>query len=228
MDTPTRERKTDGNERRGIPRSPCDGGFTLVEMLVVIFIIGLLAALLIPAAVNILQRSEKRRAQALIQKVEEGLKLYESTFQRLPESNSSLTVKRPDGWQTFNYNNSLVGRSAQLHAMLGAKIRHVTSRDRATGRETYGEAGPFVNFKSEEIKGGKVDDYRKPIMDPWNRILRVRYEGIDHTERSGCGSRNNEGWVDVWSEGNRVEKTEERETYDGCDEDDINNFGEPK
>lgn len=202
--------------------SPHQGGFTLVEMLVVITIIFLLAAFLIPSIMNALSRSKNKAATLLIQKIEEGLRAYETDFQEVPDTNISLTVRKGQEWKTIQYNDTLEGQSAQLHGLLGASLRNVDSVDPATGNPTYSKVGPYVNFQKREIMGGEKGNYRKPLVDPWDRVLRVRFDGIDHSSTSDCGSRNNEGWVDIWSEGPRFE---EDDVNDGCDEDDINNFG---
>ncbi len=203
------------------------GGFTLIEMLVVVFIIGLLAAILIPVSMDMFGESKRHGTRALMQKLDTGLEAFESTFQELPKSTTSFTVKQRNRWQDVSFRNTMVGRSAQLHTMLGAKLQHVTSYDDATGNQTYGEAGPFIDFQPREIRDGKVDDYSQPIIDAWDRVVRVRFEGRDHTEREGCGTRNNKNWIDIWSEGTKVEDRNRKgpQSYDGCDEDDINNFG---
>ena len=61
-------------------------GFTLVELLVVIFIIGLLSAVLVPAVFGAHQRSLAKACKAEIQQLEQALTLYEVDYRDFPPS----------------------------------------------------------------------------------------------------------------------------------------------
>jgi general secretion pathway protein G len=65
-------------------------GFTLIELMVVLVIIGLLAALIIP---NVLDRAEDARvttAQTQIRNLEQALKMYRLDNQRYPSTEQGL------------------------------------------------------------------------------------------------------------------------------------------
>lgn len=61
-------------------------GFTLVEMLVVIFIIGLLSAVLVPAVFGAHQRSLMKACKAEIQQLDQALTMYEVDYRDFPPS----------------------------------------------------------------------------------------------------------------------------------------------
>lgn len=80
-----------------------EAGFTLVEMLVVITIIGLIMALVGPRVLNYLGESKAKTAQIQIESFSSALDLFYLDNGRYPTANEGLTalVRRPsnaDGW----------------------------------------------------------------------------------------------------------------------------------
>ncbi len=80
-----------------------EDGFTLVEMLVVITIIGLIMALVGPRVLNYLSESKAKTAQIQIESFSSALDLFYLDNGRYPTSNEGLTalVRRPPnagGW----------------------------------------------------------------------------------------------------------------------------------
>lgn len=72
-------------------------GFTLIELMVVLVIIGVLAALIVP---NVLERTDDARATAArtdVQNIMQALKLYKVDNQRFPTAEQGLQalVQRP-------------------------------------------------------------------------------------------------------------------------------------
>ena len=78
-------------------RTPLRRGFTLIELMVVLVIIGVLAALIVP---NVLDRTDDARATAArtdINNLMQALKLYKLDNQRYPSAEQGLEalVKKP-------------------------------------------------------------------------------------------------------------------------------------
>jgi general secretion pathway protein G len=76
-----------------------DGGYTLTEMLVVIGIIGLLAAALTPALIGQLSRARVKTARLQLETVSAALEQFRSDVSRYPSDAEGLAalVKSPTG-----------------------------------------------------------------------------------------------------------------------------------
>jgi general secretion pathway protein G len=84
-------------KRHGLP-TVWQNGFTLIELMVVLVIIGLLAALIVP---NVLNRADDARVTAArtdITQLMQALKLYRLDNQRFPTAEQGLAAlaKKPD------------------------------------------------------------------------------------------------------------------------------------
>ena len=81
-----------------------EGGFTLVEMLVVITIIGLIMALVGPRVLNYLSESKVKAAKIQIESFSSALDLYYLDNGRYPTSSEGLPalVQRPANSQSWN------------------------------------------------------------------------------------------------------------------------------
>jgi len=66
-------------------------GFTLIEMLVVIGIIGILASLAVPAATGVMKKAKKVKTSAALKDIQLGIKNYQVEYNRYPLRAGSTT-----------------------------------------------------------------------------------------------------------------------------------------
>lgn len=95
---------TMGQRRRRRLARDGEGGFTLIEMLVVITIIGLIMALVGPRVLNYLSESKAKAAKIQISSFGSALDLFFLDTGRYPTSSEGLDVliQRPGGAATWN------------------------------------------------------------------------------------------------------------------------------
>ena len=72
------------------------GGFTLVEMLVVVAIIAILAGILVPTVNGGLKSAKKRRAEVECQNIETAVRQFQSDFRYMPWGNYNDKKKMGD------------------------------------------------------------------------------------------------------------------------------------
>ena len=96
---------------RSAPRVPAHAGFTLIELMVVVAILGILAALVVP---KIMSRPDEARVVAAKQDIatlSQALKLYRLDNKRYPTTEQGLqslvmrptTAPVPDNWKGGGY-----------------------------------------------------------------------------------------------------------------------------
>jgi general secretion pathway protein G len=91
-------------DREGMsPKADGAAGYTLTEMLVVIGIIGLIAAVLTPGLIGQLGRARAKTAQLQLDTVAAGVEMYHSDVGHYPTTEEGLTalIKEPagaEGW----------------------------------------------------------------------------------------------------------------------------------
>jgi general secretion pathway protein G len=85
-------------------RTPRQGGFTLMELLVVLAILGLLMSLVGPRVLNQLGGAKTKTAAIQIKDLEQSLEMYKLDVGHFPSTNEGLEalVKQPSGAAGWN------------------------------------------------------------------------------------------------------------------------------
>lgn len=81
-----------------------EAGFTLMEMLVVLVVIGLIAAFAIPQVMKLLGNAKAKAAHIQLQTVENGLNYFQLDMGRFPTSQEGLgaLMKAPEGADSWS------------------------------------------------------------------------------------------------------------------------------
>ena len=100
----TRESKHMRDNRRDKTSRRSTKGFTLVELLVVLAILGMLAALVGPQVLNQLGGAKSKSAAIQINDLEQALELYKLDVGKFPTSEQGLNalVRQPSGARGWN------------------------------------------------------------------------------------------------------------------------------
>ncbi len=123
-------------------------GFTLIEMLAVIAIIGILAGLLIPAASKARKEAAIRKAQVTISALETALSMYYTDYGAFPPS-CTLSTTQANG-NTYSATQPLSGTN--LVGALSAPTK----------------GGPYMKFRNEDLIKDPSSS-RLILKDPWGR-----------------------------------------------------------
>ena len=149
-------------------------GFTLLELLVVMAIIGFLAAALTIASAGLKQRSKIEKTGALVRRVDAGCEAYFTHFQDYPADYAKLTaadIKSGKVWP-------LIHHDKYLYDYL-AKPMTVVEGFQATGSKLR-NLDPFVEMKDSEVKGPDTGKHTVQALDAWGGPLWYDLPGHPH------------------------------------------------
>lgn len=90
-------------------------GFTLIEMLVVVLIIGILAAVALPQYDKAVEKSRQVEAMITAKAAMTGIQTYVMTYRSCPGSISALDVKVDTSSENFDYELGTVGGSKNCY-----------------------------------------------------------------------------------------------------------------
>ena len=105
-------------------------GFTLIELIIVMVILGIMAAVAVPRYLDSISNAEKSAEDAVINSIKAGLKqyannsLYESGRPEWPNNPFETLSEKPAGYSTDNQNASVDGEWTFVTEGNGGRITH--------------------------------------------------------------------------------------------------------
>jgi general secretion pathway protein G len=107
-------------------------GYTLTEMLVVIAIIGLIAAVVIPQTIGQLGKAQSRAAKLQVQSIAAALELFQGDNGRYPSPQEGLGALLTRPPELDNWNGPYLHSNAQLKDPWGHPYRYAVDGERVT------------------------------------------------------------------------------------------------
>ena len=105
-------------------------GFTLIELIIVMVILGIMAAVAVPRYLDSISNAEESAEDAVINSIKAGLKqyannsLYESGRPEWPNNPFETLSEKPAGYSTDNQNASVDGEWTFVTEGNGGRITH--------------------------------------------------------------------------------------------------------
>ena len=146
-------------------------GFTLIEMLVVIGIIGILASLAVPAATGVMKKAKKVKTSAALKDVQLGVKNYQAEYNRYPLK-AGMTAEDPI---------ALDEGSTLLKILLGENEQKLNPRQITYIEPPMGKNGSGGLVGNEGSYG---------LMDSWGKPYQVVMDANYDNKISNPDSRN--------------------------------------
>ena len=116
------------------------GGFTLIEVLLVVVIIGILAGILVPKISGKLGKAQSSAAPAMISRIESALAEYEMEFFSLPSTLDELT-RMKDGKGPFL-------KASELNDPWGNKFQYAKPGSHNRGYDIWATSPDGKEFNS--------------------------------------------------------------------------------
>ncbi len=152
---------------------PVSRGFTLIEILVVIAIIGILAGLLFPAIKGAITKGKMGQARGDVKGIESAIRQYYTEYGKLPVANGDQGVG--DKYYTSTDQNNIINI---LRAI-------------ATAPNTAHALNPRrIVFYEPPGRKGAVDSSGN-ILDPWQQVYYIKLDN------------NYDGTINHWGDHNR-------------------------
>lgn len=119
-------------------------GFTLIEVLLVVFIIALLAAFVVPNFLTTQEQAQKSLAQSLVGSngpVATGMSLFRMAMGQYPKELSEL-VQKPDGDEAAKWGGPYINNVSDLKDPWGKELHYKYPGTRNEGSYDLWSAGP--------------------------------------------------------------------------------------
>lgn len=145
---------------KGIKRNRRRGGFTLLEILVVVGIIALLAAFVVPNFINVGAAQEKKLAEAAVANsgpISSAIDTFRMDLGRYPESLEELTKKPDDEEEAKKWNGPYLKDAADLKDPWGREYQYKSPGDVNTETYDLWSTGPKGDDESEYITNYKKE-----------------------------------------------------------------------
>jgi general secretion pathway protein G len=128
--------------QRSPQRAEVRAGFTLMEMLVVVAIIVLLAAMAVPLVMGRLEEAKISRAKVDAKTIAEACEMYQLKYGNLPNTLEELTMPGADGSKPFLETKHLLDPWSRQYQYLVNGPHNVVS-----GKPDVWSAGPNGNMQ---------------------------------------------------------------------------------
>jgi type IV pilus assembly protein PilE len=126
-------KRLSGSERR----MPRDAGVTLIELMVVMLIVGILAAIAFPAYQNYVTRTHRSAAKSCVSEYAQVMERYYTTYVGAVPDLACKTDSGMDTWYTFATSNLAQGTYTLTAAPIGVQA----TRDTTCGSLSVDQAG---------------------------------------------------------------------------------------
>lgn len=125
-------------------------GFTLMEMLVVLVVIGLIAAVAVPQVMKLLEGAKHKAARIQLETLSNSLNAYQLDLGGYPTTEQGLAVLWKDNADQLEWNGPYVRRERQLIDPWGRPFLYRSPAD--------GHPYDLITYGADGKQGGRGDD----------------------------------------------------------------------